>query len=311
MNIDRNKIIEALVKCDVGPVAKEAAGPLIDAWLERLPTFEDTAWPTLAVETGWYLRLDPKTLIVGQCDRLMRDPDGNLVLGEWKTRREVKITKAGVPYKGDTEQDWLEEIAGGPQLSVYALALRDGWFPGLGEDIWCKYSAIEPRVLVRAVTKNQPPLIWPTRQTDGIFTFPPAALDATRNALLVKAAQVRAARATGLVPYQLRGFHCRSYGRVCGYYDDCTNNRFPPAGNVAWHPTDPGFEVPRLLGLDATDPDLVILSQSSYQTLSTCAEKYRRSYGGHGDNEESFELQVGTAFHAAIAALYVQMMTLG
>lgn len=305
--IDRSKIIDALVACKVGPVSKEAASPLVEGWLDRFDSWEDSGWKTIGVETPWFIPLEDKTIIVGQCDRTSLDLQDRLTFSEWKTRRASKIKKDGSPYLGDSEQDWLEEISQGVQLSVYGLAGREGYFIQ-PDGTHVKHACAEPRVLVRAALKSNPPIYWPTRINDGIFSFPQPVLDATRNALLVKAATIRAARLTKLVPHQLRGTQCRTYGRICGYYDMCTAQRYPLAANVGWHPTDPGFAVPKMLGLDPTDPELVVLSQSSYVLASTCMEKFRVQYGGHGQQEESFELETGTAFHAAMAALYEGMM---
>ena len=304
--IDQAKVIDAIVACEAGPVAKQDGARLVDTWIQKLPTFGDTKWPSVGVEMPFYIKLDEKTYAVGMMDRLAQSYEYGIVGGEWKSRRAPKLKKDGTPYQGDTENDWLAEISMGPQLAIYGLAMREGVFCS-GTDAKTMLNIPEPVLLVRACVKSVPATIWPTDWERGLFRFPKAVLDSTRNAILVKAAQLRAARMTGLVPWQMPGYHCKSWNRVCEYYQDCTGHKFPQASPVAFHETDPGFEAARRLNLDPLDRELIVLSQSGYQLVSQCAEKWRRVYGGHSKEETSIELQTGTAMHAGLAAVYEQL----
>jgi hypothetical protein len=303
--VDQSKVLDAIVNCEVGAGAKQEAGRLIEAYLEKLDSFPDTRIRSLGVEVPWYILLAPQIIAVGVVDRIL--DDDNMTVCEWKTRRAPKITKAGVPYKGDTEDDWLAEIGGGVQLAVYGLARREGHFllsdnhPKLGQT--GKY-----QVFVRACVKSEPPAFWPQDSSKGFFVFEDDKLDAVKNAMIIEALGIRAARKSGMVPWQIPGDQCHRYGRDCEHLaGGCRKYDFPVPPKLDWHPTDPGFAAARALGLDPNDPELVVLSQSGYQTSTRCLEKFRREYGGEGQGEESFELEVGTAYHAAVAEINRQI----
>jgi len=303
-DIRMGEVLDAIVACDVSPVAREAGAKLVEAWIKDMPKRPDSAWPSLLVEAPFAIYLDEHTIIVGQCDRIARDSVGP-VSSEWKSKKAPQIRKDGQAYKGQTEFDWLEEISQGPQLAVYSLAQREGQFWNGSE--WVRLNVAEPRTIVRAINKDIPYEVWPKRWEDGFFAFPQTVLDSTRDALLVKAAALRAMRRSGLVPYQLQGKHCfNQYGSDCVHLGICRRHAHPPSKPVAFHATDPGFVAAELLGLDIADPELIVLSQSAYQTASLCAEKHRIEYEGHAKSEESLATQVGTVLHAGLAAVYRQ-----
>ena len=306
--VDTNKVIDAIVASDSGPLAKQEAARLVETWIASMPKFGDSSWKSVGVEMPFYIRLAEKTVVVGMMDRLASSPEHGVVGGEWKSRRAPKIKKDGTPYMGDTEGDWLAEISEGAQLATYALAMREGAFlyKEEKEPAWAPLIA-EPILLVRACVKSTPAQIWPKNWEAGVFKFPKDVLDSVRSAYLVKAEQIRAARKSGLVPWQLTGYQCKSYNRMCEFYGDCKKRIYAPPAPVAFHPTDPGFEAAKRLGLDATDPELVVLSQSGYAAVSQCTEKWRRVYDGHAPGETSFELEVGAALHAGLAAVYEQL----
>jgi hypothetical protein len=207
----------------------------------------------------------------------------------------------------------LEEIKDSVQLAIYALAAREGLFycpvPSLDIDYdpWTKFAIREPRIRVRCVTKATPPDIWPTDPTRGVFTFSPEALEATKNALLTEAHMLRAARKANFQPWQLPGEQCHKYGRDCDHLPKCKAQDYTVGGSSLWNATDPGYEVARLLGWSQASPDFIVLSQSAYQTSTRCKELVRRNYIEGTGTEESLELEIGKAFHSAIAAVNSQL----
>jgi len=304
MQVD--KVIQAIVNCPVGAVAKEEAARLCGAWIDKASTWPDTDLETVGVEVLWHIQLEPKTIIVGVIDKISRDKFGYL-FSEWKTRRAPKIKKDGTPYLGDTEDDWLAEISQGVQLSTYALGAKKGKFL-LDEEWKTLEQAGEPRILVRAAVKSTPPQIWPSNPAKGTFAFPNGVLQATESALLVMASSLRGAHKLNVTPWMMTGYQCKAYNRVCEHYETrCKVHLHPPITPVSWQhkdaaSPDPGYKVCELLGLDINDPELVVLSQSAYQTYSRCLEKGRIEYGGHVLGEASYELEVGSCFHAGLAA---------
>lgn len=301
-DVNPEKVIAAIVGSKVGSTAKEEAARLVEHWMQKSVDWPDTKLPTIAAEVLWYIKLEPKIVIVGAVDRILL---GN-VFCEWKTRRAPKLKLDGTPYKGDDEVSWLGEISEGMQLATYALAAREGMFKF--PEGWVSLGVPNPWILVRCAVKSKPPQVWPTDPSGGQFSFPQGVLDSTRNALLVKAHQIRAARSTGLVPWQATGYHCKQWGRECEFLPTlCRVHKHPPTKDAGFHATDPGYKVCELLGLDYHDPELVVLSQSAYSVFSQCMEKGRIMYGRHAGDEESFELQVGQAFHLGLASFYEQL----
>jgi len=96
------------------------------------------------------------------------------------------------------------------------------------------------------------------------------------------------------------------YHRTCEHHEDCLKRIGPPIEPAGWHPSDPGFVVPRLLNLDRQDPELVVLSASALDSFYWCAEKGRRDYD-HGHREEDFNLDTGTVLHTGLKEIYRQM----
>jgi hypothetical protein len=306
MNLER--VTQAIVDSGIGPVAAEEGARLVAAFIDAAPRFPDTGWKTLAVEVPWYMMLRPKTLVVGVMDRIPIDPDGNIWGCEWKSRKEPRMTKAGVPYKGDSEQDWLAEISSGQQVRIYALAMRRAhfvWEDKLSSTLWD--GAQLPRLIVRAVVKAVPAYVWPTRPEDGQFTFPEPYLDATEAALVNAAEAIRAARKTGLVPHSLLGLHCiNKYNRLCDFHEPFCSKGLHPIGETWTSPnsTDPGWKAIEASGADLSDPDVVVLSASSYGTWAQCPEQYRILVAGLGAPQESMALDVGTGLHSGVAQFF-------
>lgn len=320
--IDQDKVFKALEECEIGPEARWKASSLVEAWLEYLPTFPENDWRCLFVETPFYIQLDPKFYVVGQCDAGFQDEIGVLT-AEWKSRRAPKLKKDGTAYAGDDEDGWLADISNGPQLGVYALAQREGVFyrPVTESNpfpFWTMNALLgsseprEIRILVRAAVKSNPVETWPTDYRKGLFTFPDPLLDSVKAAMISEAAAIRARRRSGQIPWALPSIHCTNmYHQVCGMYKNCTERVYAPLEPKPWvdpddKTPDPGFEVARILNLDYRDPELVVLSASMYSNYLWCPERGRAISGGHGDKEDSFELDTGTGLHKGLASIYRQ-----
>lgn len=293
MTFDTAKITQVILDCDAMPMAKELASPLVDAYLEQFDSFPDSQCETVYVEFPWQVWLDKNTVIVGVMDRIFRDERG-LIGHEHKTKGEPRKKKDGTPWADNDELTWLSEISNGIQTGIYALALRNA------------FSETRPRILMRACIKAYRPEFWPTKYNLGVFEYSDEYLDSIANALLSKAAQIRAARKSGLVPWQLPGLHCTNkYRRVCEFALKCYERQSPiGAPNYVFDPSDPANKA--LEGVDLTNPDLAILSSSQYQTASQCMEKYRIIAGGYYPKDKTIELDTGTVYHAALAEIYRQ-----
>lgn len=308
MKIDVNVVADALVACDIGGPAREEGARLVEGWINRMEEYPENKWKVIFVEAPFYIQLEEKVIIVGQMDAGFHTGE-MAVLGEWKSRRAPKLKKDGNPWAGDDEAGWLVEISNGPQLGVYALAGREGTFlpfDNPAEEL--SLGVPEPTIMVRAAVKSSPVQIW-----QGMFTFPTTLLDTVRAALLSEAVSIRARRKLGMVPYQIPGLQCTNmYHRVCQYLEPvCRPKATPPVEVVGWHHPDdknpdPGFEICGVMGLDAHDPELVVLSASALGDHYQCAELARIRYGGFFPAEEQYELSVGTALHRGLAAVYRQ-----
>lgn len=323
IELDPQKITDAIVASGVSGEAATEGASLVEAFIKALPEYEDTAWETVGVELVWFMALEPKTLIVGACDRTMRDPRGQVWTAEFKSKKPPRIKKDGTPYQGDREEDWLADPNLHCQLRVYALAMREATYlqqctpqemaiDTVPIDGVRKFelSCSDPHILIRAVNKSVPPVVWPVDRTLGRFSFPPVYVDATRDALLNATEQIRAARRRG-VPWALPSLHCTNkYNRTCDYYAQFCNQGNHPQNGVwtAANHTDPGWKAISASGVDLNDPEVVVLSASSYQNWLQCAEQYRIVTSGAAPGEESYALSVGTAMHAGVGQVYRELM---
>jgi len=303
MKLDETKIIEAIMAEKQAPIASETAAALVEGWLARFIA-EDSTRKVAAVETGFSIWLDAHTLIVGVLDAIFSDGDGYLG-GEWKSKRAPRMTLAGRPYAGDTEEDWLQGITEGPQLAIYALALHAGTFFEKGNPQPIEFQVQNPRIMVRCALKSDPPAYYPT-ETSGIYTFTTEYLDSIESGLASKANQIRGARRNpDLVPWSLVGKPCREWGRPCPYLDPyCSKHAHPIGEAIAiFDANNPAYEL-ALKRIDPErlkDPDLVVLSASSYQTAVSCMEKFRLLNFHGGEKDTSIDLAIGSCMHAGIA----------
>lgn len=302
--IDQTQLMDSILAVPASPLAREQAATLVEAYVQHYGESDASRFKVLDVERPWHLWLEPDTLLVGQKDARFQDDIGPLLL-ELKTKKEGRRTKAGDWYKGEGPMDWLETISNGPQLGIYAL--HEAEITG----------AETVRIMVRCAVKSQPVLLWPENEADGIFLLNRDYLRHLRSALVVKAAQIRAARATGAVPWQWIGYHClRMFGKECQHYQGSCKPHVHPTGRLrGFNPDDPGYAAVKgaLEERDwdedkLHDPKLVILSASAYESYTRCFEMGRIEQDGLGAGEDSEALQVGSCFHAGVAEFNRSLM---
>lgn len=309
--IDTAPLLEAILATEASGLAKEESARLLEGFLEHESTLPERVegWKVVGAEIPFYVPLEEKSYVIGVADAIFDTPLG-IVIGEWKSRRAPKLKKDGAAYAGDDEDGWLEDISGGAQLAFYALAAAQGSFLTEAHSLFANR---EPRILVRAIVKSSPVQLWPRDWRKGMFQFFPAGIDAARNSLTVKCRQIRAARASGLVPWQIPGEQCTNqYRRVCGNRDGvCRNHIYPPQRTT---PNPDESETRKLitevLQLDAMDPELVMLSASGFGAYTQCMELGRQRYEAEasGAPESSFELEIGSCLHVALASFYRGLM---
>ena len=294
--MNTEKMTEAILNAGVSAVAKEEGSLLVDHWITHNQA--DASWKIFSVEAGFVLWLDNLTAIIGAQDCICEE-GGRIIGGEWKTSKEKD--------KYWNENAWLESISDGSQIAIYALALREGTYYEEGREPFTPRVSV-PRIRVRAISKSNPPELWPTDPSKGIISFSDIELENVRNALLSKAAGIRGMKRAGVIPWQLPGIWCTNmFRRQCEHYSDCTQQIYPVTGRSRFDPNDPAAKL-ALPHINNDDPELVILSASSYGTASECAEKYRRNaLTDHGRKEESLALDLGTVLHAGVAAWYKEI----
>lgn len=270
------RIVDAITSCEVSASAKEQAGVLVQGWMEH---FKDDVekLKIKAVEQPWYLWLDERTLACGVRDLVM-----DTVIGEWKTRKEPRKTKAGVYYKYEGPEDWLSQISNGIQLAAYSMNTGGG------------------RFLVRAAVKSYPPEFW-----EAEVVIPAHRAEEAKQSFLLTADKIRASRKYS--SWRFPDGHT-IYGRLCVCSEpfDATAREL----SVGVGDTDPGQHAIDW-ALDEhperDTPDLVILTASGHELFTQCPEAYRRSlYAGGGEENEN--LAIGKAFHKGLACYYEQIM---
>jgi hypothetical protein len=295
----------AIIAAKIPAVAKEVALPLVESWIETFGE-KDSAIKSIAAEVGFLAQLDPWTYITGVFDWLAMTPKGTPFAAEWKTTKE--------PGGRWNEQAWLDSISSGPQLATYALGMTKGHFCSEGKELHVPELREHPPIIkVRAITKARKSDFWP-HGDKGFYRFDEKELVAVSSAYINAAKCVRALRMASKhdkngppLPWQLRGFHCKKFGRACDHWESCGKNEYPTGPVRFLWGTDPAAEALTVLGteLDLMNPDprLVIFSQSSYSVFCECMEKYRRAVVT-GEGETSIEMDIGSAVHAGFAAFY-------
>lgn len=295
-----SSVMDAILAVEASPLSREEGARLCDAYIAHHGARDAERFTVLDVERPWHMWLDDYTLVVGQKDARLQDDRGPFLL-ELKTHKEARRTKAGEWYKGESPDDWLQSISAGPQLAIYAMSEQE------------TTGADTVRIMVRAAVKSHPVQLWPPNELDGIFLLNRDYIQYMRNALMVRAAEIRAARATGLLPHDFTGYKCtHMYGRECTYYAPfCSRHLHPTGRKRAFSATDPGaLAIAAAVaerGIDPMDPRLVILSASAYEEFSQCREKGRITQDGLGAGDDSEALQVGSCFHSGIAAYHREL----
>jgi len=310
VTLNRDAITNAIIASGVSGEAAAEGARLIDGWLDKIAEFPEVEWEIIGTEVPFYVALGDKCYVIGVVDALFRDTEGHIVQAEWKTRRSPKRKGNGELYANEIGEDgWLEEISNSPQLGFYALAGSRGTF--IFPDRTWEPRIEEPRIMVRAAIKSFPVEVWPKDGSKGIYQFFPAGIESVEAALKVKCRQIRAAKSSGLIPWQLVGNQCENkYRRVCSSRDGiCKKHAFPAMRvGAAEEQSESRKLVYETLKLDPADPEITMLSQSGYESYSQCMELGRQRYECDGsEGEESYELQVGSVFHVAASNIYRQL----
>lgn len=303
----------------IAPQAKIRGLELVEAWLQEVAAF-DLQFPSIAVEVPFFIILEKYTVIVGMQDRIALDAVGPFGC-EWKS------TKGTTRFWN--EDKWVEEIQTAPQVSVYALGQHEGFFDCAHVDVeaamWAGGEIIQPnimsgqllwqpkvknpRVMVRAITKESPPVIWPTDTQHAFFEIDAKRLDMVRESLIRKADMIRVAKSRKSLPWELTGIQCGGhFFKRCAYEAQC-KERIYPEGYGPISMDDPGsaglVAASELLRVPLDDPRVVVLSSSSYSDTVECLELHRRNtLAKNQDDEEDGNLQIGTVLHAGVATFY-------
>lgn len=320
MNLNTDAVVQAIVDSKVSPVAAEAGGALVDAWIsEKGP--QDITRRVLAVELGFILWLDDLTVAIGVQDAVFEDNEG-ILGGEWKSAAAPKKDARGRETAWWNEDVWRRELSAGPQIALYALALQRATYIEKKSGQHFQFNSPNPRILIRAVVKDNPPRFWPSDPSDPetpeIYSFDQATLDSVAAGVRAKAAQIRCARRANLVPWQLPGEQCFRFNRTCRFYKDyCSKHVHPTTleGNdkmlAKFDSDDPAAQLalPHVSREKLENPDLVVISASQYKTASVCAEEYRIMNGTliEDKKESSLALETGTALHAGLGNFYQQL----
>lgn len=313
-----DRIAIAIKATGVSGTAALEGSRLTQFWIEELGKF-DAQFPTVGAEIPFFIILEKYTIVVGVMDRLALDAEG-LLACEWKS------TKGTTKFWN--EEKWIEQIRDGTQISVYGLGQHEGHFvpkrdaplnaPGdlirgeiTGPTLW-QPGIKQPRILVRAITKEDPPNLWGI-DPPAFFTISEKRLKTVREALLLKADMIRAARTRKSVPWQLTGLQCHGhFFKDCRFLESCKKGEWPSGqdGGGHFNEDDPGgaalLAAQSLMRVPITDERVVVLSASAYSDATDCMELYRRS--ALEGSEENSNLDVGTALHAGLASWYESMI---
>jgi hypothetical protein len=314
--IDPDRINAAIMATGLPPLALETGANLVDEWAKEFYD-EDSQYEIVAVECGFVLELDQNTLAIGVQDVIMRDAKG--VFGnEWKNVKEPRKDSRGRDSSWWNEEVWLREISTGSQVGLYAAAIAGAdFYDRSGEHFsFANEPTANSRVRVRAAVKSNPVRFWPSEDT-GVYSFDSNALQSIRNGFLAKAEQIRCARKAGIVPFQLPGKQCFPFNRTCSMLDKFCSKHEPPTvlegedKQLLFDESDPAtvLAVPHIDPDRFDNPNLVVLSASSYDMASQCLELHRIVSGSMSekDNEESNSvagMHVGTVAHAGYSEFY-------
>ena len=276
-------IITAIISQHAPGLVKEQAGELIQGWINKFERI-DRDLHIVAVEQPWYEWLNDNTLAVGVRDLVLENG-----VGEWKTHRAARIRKDGQFYEGEGPEPWAAKMHDSIQLALYARTDAPTEF------------------LCRAAIKTSPPTYW-----QKLITISPERAQLARHALIVQAEIIRAARRCA-PPWRFPDAH-RPFNRPCACAlepPNVKNSHYIYSKPLMQH-SDPGYaaveEALATLGDYPHPDDLVVLSASAYEASVQCMEGYRRTLLANTEGEESEALQLGSCFHAGLAAYYRNLM---
>lgn len=310
---DKNLILEAILAARISPLAKEEASGLVESWVDRWANEDSANWQVEAEEMPFFMWLTEEILIVGVSDMRGRDVDGNFH-GEWKSTRAPKTND-----RYHNEETFAEDLNNGPQIAVYALAQREGYFIKKDGGLLHPCEAT-PRMLVRACVKSDPPVFWPDGGVGFMSAFDDRALSGIRNTLRNEGEAMLARKRTRVTPWAYIGHQCvNKFKRKCDFYEACKDSKWPELQAILpsehFNSSDPGsaailaamqFRKDALMK-DAIVDQFVILGASAYSDAQQCPEIYRQRNLCAAPKEESFALDVGSGMHAGVGKFYELM----
>jgi len=307
--VDMNKteliekaILDAVMAVDVPPTARETAMPLVESYIERWAG-QDSGEITLGVEVPFTLLVGGNTLYLGFLDHLFQTDNLPLGIGEFKSIRE--------PSRWFKERIWVVEKLRAPQTLLYALAGFHGdLFYGGG---WHSGSGRSPAVRFRGVSKGKNHECWPEKE----LLYRPNSEQLTNiyRALTAKGETISALKnrvGGAITPWQLPGYQCTQYNKLCEFYEKFCQKLNPPQGwgtikksRAECKPLTERIEYYKELCKGELS---VILSKGLYDTASNCLEKYRIISFKHGEIQSNLNMQIGIAFHAGVGGYHGALM---
>lgn len=287
--MDAALIENAVVESGASPDAQAEALELLGTWLRQCPERE-LGETTLATELKFSVQIGVigvlPVYVIGVLDRLSKDAGNTYIASEWKTSR---VKREGSRWGA---RQWLQSILRSDQIAVYGLAAAN--IPQIKDS--------NLRIRVRAAAKTPAGIeIWPVNAKDECYDLGPERYQDAANAYMNTARSILAMDPSDK-PWQSTGPHCTQFFKDCVYLNECEARLFAAVqpGKLRFDPKPyESFHVPQ-------DRPAIVLSHTSYSEFNQCREKYRHDYecGLPREAEESYELQVGRAFHAALAVYY-------
>lgn len=267
---------------------------LVNGWQSHFFSADrDMRW--LFAELEHSMWLTPNTLLVGKIDAGGEWGD-ELFFGEWKT--------ANPREKNTWKQVWRLN----PQSLTYGLLAGDHFKKTLGRE--CN------RFLVRKAFKSNP-----TTYDQAWYTYTPEELADWRTTLIGIANEIRAYGGERIKHWPTNWDNCFKFGMnyACPHFEEsCSKMKWDvPADTIRrvshleterrLNETNPLNLAPRPRG-EICENELVVLDATRVKTWLGCRERFRREYVENVATPVGEALEIGIAFHEAVAQIYKAMV---
>lgn len=285
--MDYGSILDAVEGSTANVKHVQVAWKLVEGWLRyRKFTEADAKFEILHVEPEMFLWLDPLTLLIGRVDLIAKDAMGNGFFGEWKTMN---------PRRAD---EWRVGWRMSPQALTYGVLTSGGLVVGSEDAVLPKLS----RFHVRVAFKSTPPSYdWDW------FVYDQPELDHWRSEVLEVAGDIRGRRLNNPAgPWMPNFTYCDRYGRryLCPYFgNNCSKLAFN--NTQGYLPKVSHLEFERASSF--ADNRVVVVDASRIETYLNCHERYRQEHEQRITVPPDEALEIGSAFHAGLAAYYRQL----